>query len=117
MAQGHDRRWLTRGRAELLGKLQEPSHVGAAESVDGLIVVANRDDAAGRADQSLKELDLKWIGVLILVDVHRSIGGVQEVTHMRLACTQDCKAKKFGVVHNVLEQHHLALLHRKLGNC
>jgi len=76
MAKSHHRSWFASAGAELLGKLQKPTDISTAEAVDGLIVITDRNDAAGGPYERLEQLHLERIGVLIFVDEHRSISGV-----------------------------------------
>ena len=74
-----------RGRAaEASVELDEGRVAGAAEAVDGLVVVAHDHDVVGpvgRPTEQLDELDLGDVGVLELVD--------EEVAELALVAAQD----------------------------
>ncbi len=77
---GRDRRRLTRAGAELVGELQDAADVGAPESVDRLVGVADDDQVAAVTGQSAEQLDLARVGVLVLVDedVGEALAEVQQ---------------------------------------
>ena len=74
-AQRHHRRGLAVGGAEPLGKLGQRAHVGAAERVDGLVRVTDRDQLPAVAGQRHQQGLLGRVAVLVLVDQHHVVGG------------------------------------------
>ena len=56
------------GVPEPLGELDDAARLGAAEGVDRLVGVADRDQVAAAAGEQLEQLDLGGVGVLVLVD-------------------------------------------------
>ncbi len=69
-AQRHHRRRLAVRGAEPVRELGEGAHVGAAERVDGLVRVADRDQLAALARQRHQQRLLSRVAVLVLVDQH-----------------------------------------------
>ena len=53
---------------EVLLELEDVADVGAAPTVDGLVLVADYADVMGRPGQQLHQLVLRAVGVLVLVD-------------------------------------------------
>ena len=72
---GDDGRGLAGRGAESLRELGERAHVGAAELVDGLIRVADRDQLAAVAGQREQQRLLGRVAVLVLVDEHHVVRG------------------------------------------
>ena len=56
------------GVGEVLLEVEDVAHVGAAEAVDRLVVVADDDEVAVLARQQLDPAVLHGVGVLVLVD-------------------------------------------------
>ena len=69
-AQLHLRRRLAVDGGEGVGEAEDAAHVGAAEPVDRLVGVADRDEVAPVAGQRLQQAHLRGVGVLVLVDEH-----------------------------------------------
>ncbi len=57
-------------RLELLRKAQDVAHLGAAEGVDALRVVAHHGEAGAIGLQATQDGGLQAVGVLVLVDEH-----------------------------------------------
>ncbi len=51
-----------------LGKAENVLHLGTAEPVDGLVVVTDDANETSRTHQKLEQIELRSIGVLILID-------------------------------------------------
>jgi hypothetical protein len=73
-AKGHHRRRLAVRGAEAVGELGEGADVGAAERVDGLVRVADRDQLAAVPGQRHQQRLLGRIAVLVLVDQDHVVG-------------------------------------------
>ena len=73
--QGDDGRGLAGRGAEPLTELGERVHVGAAELVDGLIRVADRDQLAAVAGQREQQRLLGRVAVLVFIDEHHVVRG------------------------------------------
>ncbi len=69
----HRRRLAVRG-AEPVRELGERAHVGAAERVDGLVRVADRDQLPAVPGQRHQQRLLGRVAVLVLVDQHHVVG-------------------------------------------
>ena len=69
-------------------ELQDIPHLGAAETVDGLVVVPHDADIGSSAGQDLEELELGDVGVLVLVDQDDAEALVETVAY-RLVVPQD----------------------------
>jgi len=72
--QRDDRRGTAVRGAEPLGKLDERAHVGAAERVDGLVGVTDRDQLPAVAGQRQQQRLLRRVAVLVLVDQDHVVG-------------------------------------------
>ncbi len=73
--QGDDGRGLAGRGAEPLRELGERAHIGAAELVDGLIRVTDRDQLAAVAGQREQQRLLGRVAVLVLIDEHHVVRG------------------------------------------
>ena len=71
-AEREHRRRLARRRPEAAREVEDAAGLGAAERVDRLVGVADRDHVATVAGQRLQQADLGGVGVLVLVDEDRA---------------------------------------------
>ena len=58
---------LAVGPREVVGEVEDASHLGAAEGIDRLMGVADRDQVAALPGDGLQHRDLTGVGVLVLV--------------------------------------------------
>ena len=64
------------GIGEVVFKLQDVRHLGAAPSVDALIVIAHHANIRRRArSQHAHEIELEAVGILELIDEHLGVAG------------------------------------------
>ena len=101
------------GRAEGLGEAFDARHVGAAEAVDRLVGVADRDQVATAARKQPEQLDLRGVGVLQLVDEDHRAGLALAGQQRGVADPEaDDRADQLGRVvgGGLAQRRHLAVL-------
>ena len=97
-AQRHHRRRLAVRGAEPVRELGERAHVGAAERVDGLVRVADRDQLPAVPGQRHQQRLLRRVAVLVLVDQHHVVGAALALPGLLAAEQGGGDADDLGVV-------------------
>ena len=97
-AQRHNRGRLPVRGAEPVRELGERAHVGAAERVDGLIRVADRDQLPAVPGQRHQQRLLRRVAVLVLVDQHHVVGAALALPGLLAAEQGSGDADDLGVV-------------------
>ncbi len=98
------------GLPEGVGELQDAVHVGAAERVDRLVGVADRDQVPPAAGQPLQQPDLGGVGVLVLVDEHHVVAAAQLGGDLLAFGEQHGAVDEFGVVEDAAQVEHVQVL-------
>ena len=96
--QRHHRRRLAVRGAEPVRELGERAHVGAAERVDGLVRVADRDQLPAVPGQRHQQRLLRRVAVLVLVDQHHVVGAALALPGLLAAEQGGRDADDLGVV-------------------
>ena len=97
-AQRHHRRGLAVRGAEPVRELGERAHVGAAERVDGLVRVADRDQLPAVPGQRHQQRLLGRVAVLVLVHQHHVVGAALALPGLLAAEQGGGDADDLGVV-------------------
>ncbi len=91
------------GLREGLREVEDAVDVGAAEGVDRLVRVADRDQVAATAGQLPQQPDLGRVGVLVLVDEHHLVAPAQRLPHLRALGEQHRAVHQLRVVEDAAQ--------------
>ncbi len=98
------------GPAEGLRKVEDAVDVGAAEGVDRLVGVTDRDEVASAAGEPAQQPDLGGVGVLVLVDEDDVVAPAQLVLDVGAFGEQDGAVDEFGVVEDAAQVEHVEVV-------